>query len=224
MRSVSLRQARRDARLRRVSFQLQQGQLVLVRRPTGATKQLLAGAVLGLVRPKRGEVLVEGKCWSRTSYHDRLQMRSRIGRVFDSGGWLISMSVMDNIMLQERHHRLEDDETLRQRVISMLSDFEMSPPTDRPAYVEDWKLRICQCVRALLGNPKLLVLERPFNGVSKQHRETLFRIEQKYRDRGGATLWITDCPLVWSTKKLKDAKRFEIVGENLVPRQWEASL
>lgn len=223
MRGVSLRKERRDARLRRVNFRINQGELVLVRRPTGETKQLLASAVLGLIKPRRGDILIEGKCWRETPYGERLQMRSRIGRVFDTGGWLISLSVIDNIMLAERHHRHENDEALKQRVLEMASEFGINLPTDPPAYVEAWKLRICQWMRALVGNPKLLVLERPFTGIADKHRQSFYDAERKYRDNGGATLWISDCPHVWASERLRNANRLEIVGENLVPRNSEAS-
>ena len=157
------------------------------------------------------------------SHHERLDIRSRIGRVFDSGGWLISMNVLDNIMLAERHHKREGDGELEQRVHNMLSDFGITVPTDRPAYVESWKLRICQWTRALLGNPKLLVLERPFTGVPEKYWQSFYDAERKYRSNGGATLWVTDSLQVWKSTTLKDAARFEIVGENFMPRAWEAS-
>lgn len=217
MRDVALRGALRETRLRRVNFEVQPGAMVLVKRSIGETKQLLGSAALGLVSPSRGQVMVNGIGWKKAGFRKRLEMRSRIGRVFDTDGWLLGLTVFDNIMLTERHHRDEDETSLASRVNQMAADFGISLPSRTPVNAEPWRLRICQWIRALLGHPKLIVLERPLKGVPAKYHESLIAAERSFRERGGGTLWITDKPEVLNHDALRDAIHLETRDQNLVP-------
>lgn len=224
MRDVALRGVIRADRLRKVNFVIGSGELVLVKRSTGNAKQLLASASLGLVPPSRGQVMVNGTAWKKVRFKQRLEMRSRIGRVFDDDGWLLGLSILDNILLTERHHRSEDDESLVDRMNQLFSQFGISIPTRLPANAEPWKLQICQWVRALLGQPQLIVLERPFQGVPTEYHSAFLAAEKEFRKRGGGTLWITDQRRVLNHPQLQDATHLETRDQNLVPfRTGDAS-
>lgn len=219
MRDVALRGSIQANRLRRVNFLIRSGELLLIKRTTGNSKQLLAGAALGLVSPSRGEVLINGTGWKQAGFQKRLEMRSRIGRVFDDDGWLLGLTVRDNILLSERHHRAEDEATLSDRMGELFGEFGISIPSRSPANAEPWKLQICQWVRALLGNPKLIVLERPFQGVPAKYHAAFLAAEKSFRQRGGGTLWITDQRRILNHPKLQDATHLESRDQNLVPFQ-----
>lgn len=224
MRDVALRGTMRADRLRQVNFSIRAGELVLIKRSTGNAKQLLASAALGLVSPSRGEVMVEGTGWKQVRFQQRLEMRSRIGRVFDDEGWLLGLSVLDNILLTERHHRMEDEASLISRMKQLFSEFGISIPTRAPANAEPWKMQICQWVRALLGQPRLIVLERPLQGVPMEYHAAFLAAEKQFRKRGGGTLWITDQRRVLNHPQLQDATHLEARDQNLVPfRTGDAS-
>lgn len=217
MRDVTLREFGRGSRLRRVDFELFAGELAFVLRPTGPTKQLLAGGALGLVEPRRGEVRFNDIKWATASKHTQREMRSKIGRVFDHSGWLQNLSVIDNILLAQRHHTDRSEHELFAHAKSLVNDLALPFPDRRPAFVDDWKLRLYQWVRALICQPLLLIAERPFAGVPKEYRERVFAVEKRFRERGGATIWVTDNRNLWNKVRSSHLAKYEIIDERIVP-------
>jgi phospholipid/cholesterol/gamma-HCH transport system ATP-binding protein len=216
MRDVTLRESGRESRLRRVDFSLFSGQLAFILRPTGPTKQLLPGGAAGLIKPRRGEVRFNNIRWASADKNKQRVMRAKIGRVFDHSGWLQNLSVIDNILLAQRHHTDRTEHELFAHARSLVSELGIAFPDRRPAFVEASKLRIYQWVRALICQPLLLIAERPFAGVPHEQRSRVFAVEKRFRERGGATVWVTDNRNLWNKVESSGLSKYEIIDERLV--------
>lgn len=216
MRDVTLREMGRESRLRRINFSVHSGELAFILRPTGPTKQLLPGGALGLIRPRRGEVWFNNERWASASKDRQREMRSKIGRVFDHAGWLQNLSVVDNILLAQRHHTDRSEHELFAHAKSLVQELGVPFPDRRPAFVDSSKLRLYQWVRALICQPMLLIAERPFAGVPKEYRERVFAVEKRFRERGGATIWVTDNRNLWNKIQSTHLFKYEIIDERVV--------
>ncbi|QDT09188.1 ATP-binding cassette domain-containing protein [Planctomycetes bacterium K23_9] len=222
MRDVTLREFGRESRLRRINLQLYAGELAFILRPTGPTKQLLPGGALGLITPRRGEVRFSEVRWRSASREKQREMRAKIGRVFDHSGWLQNLSVIDNILLAQRHHTDRSEHELFAHARSLVGELGVPFPDRRPAFVDAWKLRLYQWVRALICQPLLLIAERPFAGVPKEFRERVFAVEKRFRERGGATIWVTDNRNLWNKVHSTHLAKYEIIDERFIPQTGAA--
>jgi phospholipid/cholesterol/gamma-HCH transport system ATP-binding protein len=98
-----------------VSLVLGAGDLVLIGlEPRAFRLSSLADGASGLIAPREGRVVFEGKSWQRMSAVQSSRMRGQIGRVFDDGGWISSIDLDENIILAQRHHSRRPDGQIRE--------------------------------------------------------------------------------------------------------------
>lgn len=213
---VSLRQeASKIGRLRRFSFQLPAGSLALVHRPAQQAKTLLVEAAIGTTTPRQGDVKFLGSSWAKVPYGKQMTMRSQVGRIFESRGWISNLSLSDNLKLMPRHHTALPESTIQDHIDALTHRFKIDLPTTRVAYVPEHLLRICQWIRAFLSNPKMLVAQSPLSKVPDNYHSSFLDAEHEHRKNGGATLWVTDNPFIWQRDLKGDVARYKISGERL---------
>ncbi|MGD9120609.1 MAG: hypothetical protein PVG59_07995, partial [Desulfobacterales bacterium] len=80
------------------------GDLILIRLARLEQTIGLADACAGILKPSRGAVRFLGRNWPELPPDQANALRGRIGRVFKTGNWVNHLSVMDNILLLQRHH------------------------------------------------------------------------------------------------------------------------
>src|SRR6266850_7792254 len=86
-----------------VSFELNRGDLLLVRLERENERLPLADAAMGLASPRQGSVLFLGEDWREMSADSAAADRGRVGRLFEDEGWVSDLEVDENIMLAQRH-------------------------------------------------------------------------------------------------------------------------
>jgi phospholipid/cholesterol/gamma-HCH transport system ATP-binding protein len=175
-----------------LSFTLCCGACALVDVPPGVESAVLADTAQGLVRPRRGAVLFRGQDWAVLGPRTACGIRGRTGRVFASSGWVSNLDVDENILLRLTHHARRRERDLWREMQELADRLGVAPiPPGRPARVPAARLRELQWVRAFLGEPELLVLERPMAGVPSARMDALADEVDRAIGRGGAVLWIT---------------------------------
>lgn len=150
-----------------------------------------ADLALGLIDPDAGAVRCEGQDWRGLPSHIAAERRLRIGRVFQHRGFLSNLDMDENVWLSERM-RGRNLHAVREEADALARRFGLDGlPGDRPAHAGRDKLMRAQWVRALLGEPFLLVLEYPERDVETRHLKALVTEVEKAIERGAAALWIT---------------------------------
>ena len=82
--------------------------------------------------------------------------------------------------------------------------------TRRPDHVSIDELQRAQWVRAFLGEPVLVLLERPESGAGRDNVPGLFGLVDAALSRGAAVLWTTSDRSLWEHERWSRAKRFAI--------------
>ena len=182
-----------QAMMRALSFRLGPGDLMRIQVETSNEQLPLADAVEGLIDPDEGTVAFLGARWS-TAQPDRvLGLRARIGRVFDGHGWISNLNVLENLTLAQRHHTLRPVAEILAEAQSLARSFGLAEvPAGRPSVVPRWDLRRAEWIRAFMGKPALVLLERPTSGVAAEYVPLLARAVEEARTRGAAVIWIHD--------------------------------
>ena len=173
------------------SWSLESGGLAWVWISETAAGRLLADAVGGLLEPEQGSILFRGDDWRTLSPARSAAARGRIGRVFDPPGWVSNLDVDENILLAGRFHRRGPDAALRVEAEALAGQCGLSGlPQARPSKVSRSDLRSAEWVRALVGEPDLLLLENPERGAQSDRVRALREAVQSARRRGAAVVWI----------------------------------
>lgn len=157
--------------------------------------------VVGLRRPAQGTISAWGVDWLTSRYESMFQIRSRIGRVFGGPAWIQNLTVGENIRLASLQQRIRP-KIIQQRLDHWIGRLSGQYAGEvkrslkiRPAFVQEHILQISQLIRAMINDPLVLLLERPFKGIPKEIRKDLISAIVQQCQSGTAVLWFTDRPL-----------------------------
>jgi phospholipid/cholesterol/gamma-HCH transport system ATP-binding protein len=104
-----------------VNFTVQDGETVALLGPSGTGKSVLLKHIIGLIRPDRGTVEVDGKLVGKLKRKELAELRSGIGYVFQNGALFDSMDVFENIRLGlSDEKQFNDPELAETRVLECL--------------------------------------------------------------------------------------------------------
>jgi ABC-type multidrug transport system ATPase subunit len=155
--------------------------LHLVSGPNGAGKSTLLRVVAGLTRPTRGQVRVLGHDLFRSQ---DAHARARVGYLGPDASLYPELTVAENLAFQARLLGLPP-----KRVARQITAFGLQSVADRRARVlSSGFLRRSGLARALIGDPDLLVLDEPWNGLDSEAADVLARTLDRLRRRGATAL------------------------------------
>ncbi len=194
-----------------VSIDVNDGEIVGLVGPNGAGKTTFFNCLLGLLKPDGGTITFDGAELSRVPTHRRA--RIGIGRTFQRIELFSGMSVREHLLVAERARRGDGrlwkdvigmgrprpDELAR--VDAMLELLGLTAEADRPVEMLSLgRARVVELARALMIEPKLLLLDEPSSGLD--HAETAEiaeKLREVNRERGTAILIVEhDMPMVRS--------------------------
>ena len=182
--------------LRGVSLRVVPGETVGIIGETGSGKSTLARAVLGLVRASAGSVVVDGE--DVTAYGGRrwraLRRRGLVQYVFQDPlrsldpDLTIEASLAEPLLVRG----VSRDEAAR-RVRAFLARVQLSEDLlDRlPGELSGGQRQRVAVARALVTEPRLVILDEPVSALDSANRVQILRILQELRDEGVALVFIS---------------------------------
>ena len=216
--TVIAREPARGGRLEGINLRLAAGELAMIRVDRMGGCPPLAAAAGGLVPVVNGSVWFQEVCWSRCGPAQSARMRGQIGRTFDRSGWVSNLSIVENVVLRLRHHTRRSTKEILSEAEQLAHQFGLPEvPKGRSSFVPAADLRRAQWVRAFLGEPSLLLLERPMLGVAATGLEPFIAAVKAARRRGAAVMWITSDERVWESDAVEARWRHVVEGHKLRP-------
>ncbi|MDB5296964.1 MAG: ABC-type transport system involved in resitance to organic solvent, ATP-binding protein, partial [Phycisphaerales bacterium] len=177
-----------DEGLAGATLTLRPGELCLVRLEADAPRVPLADAACGVIDPDGGTVRFGGTDWGRMGHRRSARDRGRVGRTFAGAGWVNNLDVDENVLLAQRHHTRRPDADLRAEAAALAAAFGLPNglPAGRPSRAGRADLARAALVRAFMGRPALLLLERPEVGLPLDAMAALTAAVESARGRGAA--------------------------------------
>src|SRR5579872_3747099 len=148
--------------------------------PSGSGKTLTLDAIAGFVRPDLGRILLDGEILFDGASGVHLPPQARnCGYVFQNYALFPHMTLRKNLEFAvERLPRLER----HRRVNEMLERFRLTDAAGRrPHQVSGGQRQRCSIARALIGSPKLLLLDEPAQGLDAVLRAELYDVLRQVR-------------------------------------------
>ncbi len=169
-----------------VDFQAGAGVTVLFGR-SGAGKTLTLDAIAGFVKPDAGRILLDDSILFDGAAQVNLAPRQRsCGYVFQNYALFPHMALRENLMFAaDRLPRLER----HRRVAEMLEQFHLKDVAGRrPHEVSGGEQQRCSIARALIGAPRLLLLDEPARGLDAPLRAELYSVLRQVRSDFGVPI------------------------------------
>lgn len=187
----------KSIRFRKFSGQLLEGDVVHVNLEGHHDPRDLLSLILGLGAPISGSIRFAGQGWLGNNYREHYQMRAQIGRVFAGAAWVQSLTVGENIQLAQLHHGVKKTiiadhiEKWTQRLSGRHVTTVRRSLAERPNFVDEPILQICQLVRAVCNYPKLLLLDRPLRFLMQELRHEFISVIDELTSLGACVLWFS---------------------------------
>ncbi len=172
-----------------VHIELRQGEIVGLLGPNGAGKTTTFYMIVGLVRPDAGRIYVDGEDISGLPMYRRA--RRGIGYLAQEPSVFRKLTVEQNVLAILETLRLSDAEKTR-RLEGLLDELSIKHLRDARAYkLSGGERRRLEITRALVTDPKFMLLDEPFAGVDPIAVHDIQTIVGGLRHRGIGVL-ITD--------------------------------
>jgi molybdate transport system ATP-binding protein len=162
-----------------IEFQAQAGITALFG-PSGAGKTLVLDSIAGFMRPDAGRIFLDDQILFDAESGVNLRPQDRnCGYVFQNYALFPHMTLRQNLVFAaERQPRLER----HRRVTEMLARFHLADVSGRrPHEVSGGQKQRCSIARALIGSPKLLLLDEPARGLDAPLRAELYSLLREIR-------------------------------------------
>jgi phospholipid/cholesterol/gamma-HCH transport system ATP-binding protein len=149
-----------------VSFDVVQGETLVILGGSGSGKSTLLRTLVGLEKPTAGQILIKGQDLAEASATEMDEIRRKIGMSFQGGALFGSMTVGENVALPLREHtRLEDSTIeiiLRLKLQQVgLEGFEYYAPSQLSGGMK----KRAAVARALAMDPEILFFDEPSAGL-----------------------------------------------------------
>jgi branched-chain amino acid transport system ATP-binding protein len=169
-----------------VSLDVEQGEIAGLIGPNGAGKTTAFNVITRLYRPESGEVTFDGESLLGTPPHK--VVRQGIARTFQNVELFPTMTVLENVLVGAHTRR-----RARARVRDVLEYVEIDRLAERPASgLPFGTLKRIELARALVAEPRLLLLDEPAGGLSHEEVERLATFIKKTRDRYELTVLLVE--------------------------------
>src|SRR6266567_4027101 len=164
------------------SFKVMKGESKIILGGSGCGKSTTIKLVLGLVKPDRGQILVDGEDVTNYTEVQMMRVRKKIGMIFQEGALFDSLSVYENVAFKLQEQGVPEDE-VESEVRRMLRFVNLEDAIDKmPSELSGGMRRRVGIARALVGDPKIVMFDEPTAGLDPPTARTICELAMKLRD------------------------------------------
>jgi ABC-type multidrug transport system ATPase subunit len=174
----------RFAAVRNITAEFPAGKLYLVLGENGAGKSTLLRVIAGLIRPSRGELTVLGS-------NDVRKVASQFGYMAHASMLYEELSGMENIRYFAKLYGMSDVSACEQAIRTVGLDPALTRRVGQ--YSQGMRQRM-SLARAIVNNPRLLLLDEPFSNVDIQSSRDMAHLLGEMRDAGRTIFLVTHQP------------------------------
>jgi len=154
---------------------------------SGAGKTLTLNCLAGFVQPDEGRILIEDQLFfdAQAKVH-LLPRQRRCGYIFQDHALFPHMTVRDNLRFASDAARAPKTSGLdrRRRINELIEAFELGALAKRhPHQLSGGQKQRAAIARALVGNPRLLLLDEPARGLDSRLRTSFYELLQKIKEQ-----------------------------------------
>jgi phospholipid/cholesterol/gamma-HCH transport system ATP-binding protein len=167
-----------------VSFQIENGESVAIIGRSGIGKSVLLKHIIGLLRPDKGEVLIDGENIVPMDERQLLRVRQKFGMLFQGAALFDSMTVAENVAFALRRHVHWTEAEITRRVADALAVVDLSGTENRnPAELSGGMRKRVGLARAIIYEPQIVLYDEPTTGLDPIVSDSIDKLIMHVRDR-----------------------------------------
>ncbi|MDZ7291398.1 MAG: ABC transporter ATP-binding protein [candidate division KSB1 bacterium] len=174
--------------LRGVNLVIEEGCTTAIIGGSGCGKSVLLKHIIGLLKPDRGEVLVDGVDISRLPYRELVNVRKKIAMVFQSSALFDSMTVEENLAMGLRRHTRLPYHEIQKKIRASLEMVGLEGVESKyPSELSGGMKKRTAIARALVTSPEVLLYDEPTTGLDPPRADSINQVIYDLNQRLGVT-------------------------------------
>jgi phospholipid/cholesterol/gamma-HCH transport system ATP-binding protein len=174
--------------LRGVSLRIERGELLALIGMSGYGKSVLLKHIIGLMKPDRGQVVIDQQDICQLKGKGLEQMRTRFGFLFQGGALFDSLTVFENVAFPLREKTAMKEAEIEERVLFELEQVGMSGAENKnPAELSGGMKKRVALARALVMDPEIMLFDEPTTGLDPVTTSLIQRFIRQCHERLGFT-------------------------------------
>ena len=175
-----------------ISFDVQAGQTKVILGASGSGKTTILRVILGLYRPDRGSIRVDGQEITELDERNLTLVRQDMAMVFQGAALFDSLTVRENVGYRLWEHGRLSDETIEQTVQESLQFVGLADTVDKmPAELSGGMRKRVGIARALASGAKVLLYDEPTGGLDPINACMISRLITKLSTKGITQVVVT---------------------------------
>ncbi len=201
-----------------LDLRLMQGECALIETHDPERATAFADLCSGMIALRDGAVRCMGFDWTELDQERTFALRGRIGRIHQRGAWTGMLRTHVDIMLPQLHHTREPAEAIARSAVTLAQQLGLPGlPLVRPDRLSEGDLIRAACVRAFLGDPRLLLLETAIGADHAELTVPLLTLLTQALEGGAAAICFTRDVPFWQAQRFPVAYRLQLLEDGLVP-------
>jgi phospholipid/cholesterol/gamma-HCH transport system ATP-binding protein len=165
-----------------ISLVVRDGETIVIVGESGTGKSTMLKLILRLLIPDAGKVLIDDRDISHLSFDEALEVRQRMGMVFQGAALFDSMTVFENVAYPLREHTELNEDEIEARVKEKLEFVDLEP--DRvmeqlPAELSGGMKKRVGIARGMANNAEIMLYDEPTSGLDPLTTGTITRLIMK---------------------------------------------
>jgi len=163
--------------LKGISLDVKQGESLVIVGSSGCGKSVLLKTILGLIKQEEGDIYIFGEKTTDLPEKRLMEIRGKIGMVFQSSALFDSLSVWENVGFYHINHAVLTDEQIKAAGREILKDVGMEDFEDfLPEQLSGGMKKRVSVARALASKPEILFYDEPTTGLDPVTNESITKL------------------------------------------------
>lgn len=174
--------------LKNINLVVPRGKVVSIMGGSGCGKTTLLRLIGGQLKPSSGSVVVDGLAVEKLNNDELLNLRRKMGMLFQQGALFTDLDVYENIAFQMREHTDLPEDIIHNLVLMKLHAVGLHGAWRlRPSELSGGMARRVALARAIALDPMLIMYDEPFAGLDPISLGVVGQLIRKLNDALGAT-------------------------------------
>jgi phospholipid/cholesterol/gamma-HCH transport system ATP-binding protein len=149
-----------------VTMEVPAGEVSVLLGPSGTGKSVFLKSLIGLLRPERGKIIVDGTNIIECSAKELYEIRTLFGVMFQDGALFGSMNIYDNTAFPLREHTKKKESEIRNIVMEKLELVGLAgDETKFPGEISGGMRKRAGLARSLVLDPQIILCDEPDSGL-----------------------------------------------------------